>query len=131
MVTPVALNQSATGVQNSVSIRTSAAAATQKTRRRPIRLDEEQFHSSLDVLRPLEQYLLGRHEMQSVVALGSWDCLGRAQTAGEPVLTNELPQVLWESRRPAQRPSVTQAFPDAAVGAALAPAQLGQLFATY
>jgi len=64
--------------------------------------------------------------------LGSWNGLGLTQSAGEPVLTNELPQVLWEPVRLAQRPFVTHtAFPDAVAGVAIAPAQLGQLLATW
>jgi hypothetical protein len=44
---------------------------------------------------------------------------------------NGLRQVLWESVRPVQRKSVTQAFPDVAVGAEFGLAQFGQRLAMY
>ena len=69
--------------------------------------------------------------MQSVSVPGSRDGLDPTQTACEPVQMNGLRQVLWESVRPVQRKSVTQAFPDVAVGAEFGLAQFGQRLAMY
>jgi hypothetical protein len=63
--------------------------------------------------------------MQWVAVPGPWDRLEFAQTACEPGRMNELPPVPWELARPVRRTSVTQAFPDAVVGAAPALEQFG------
>ena len=108
-----------------VLIRTLAVVAMEESRRRSIKLDEENSHLTLDALRPLEQVPPSRLQMQSVSVPGSWDGPDLTQTACEPVQMNGLPQVLWEPVRPMQRTSVTQAFPDVVVGVALGLAQFG------
>jgi hypothetical protein len=69
--------------------------------------------------------------MQPVAVPGSRDGLDLTQTACGPVQINRLPPVLWEQVRPMPTTSVTPAFPDAVVGAALGPAQFGLRLATY
>jgi hypothetical protein len=63
--------------------------------------------------------------MQPVAVPGSRDGLDLTQTEYGPVPINGLPPALSEPVRPMPRTSVTQAFPDAVVGAALGLARFG------
>ena len=90
-----------------------------------IKLDEENSHPTLDALRPLEQVLPSRRQLQPVAVPKSWDGHDPTQTACEPLQRNGLRQVLVEPVRSMQRASVTQAFPDAVDGAVFGLAQFG------